>query len=112
VRDRGRATGSGSGEARCALAQAACRASAFRHPRTGLPLPAQRDELRLQVDIALGDRRTRIDAAKRAYNLLYPRLQLTFPDDAALVEPFFRRLSDARAEEKPEPTEPTGPTEP
>jgi hypothetical protein len=74
----------------------------------------QRDELRLQEGIALRDLRIRLDAAKRAYNLLYPRLQLTFPDDNALVETFFRRLNDVRAEEKPvqpEPTEPAGPTE-
>jgi len=72
---------------------------------------AQRDELRLQEGIALRDLRVCVDAAKRAYNLLYPRLQLTFPDDPGLVETFFRRLSDAKADDTVvEPSE--GETEP
>ena len=73
----------------------------------------QRDELRLREGIALRDLRMQIDAAKRAHNLLYPRLQLTFPDDSALVETFFRRLNEPRAKDVPvvpEPTEPVGPT--
>ena len=77
---------------------------------------AQRDELRLQEGIALRDLRIRLDTAKRAYNLLYHRLQLTFPDDPALVETFFRRLNAPKAEDEPvapvpvEPVDPIGPT--
>lgn len=72
-----------------------------------------RDELRLQQGIALRDLRMRVDEAKRTYNLLYPRLQLTFPDDRAFVETFFRRLSTRTAAAEPdEPTDPTDPNQP
>ncbi len=77
---------------------------------------AARDELRLQHGIAQRDLRMRLDEAKRAYNLLYPRMQLAYPDDRAYVETFFRRLSTRSfvgdADEPVEPVEPVTPVVP
>jgi hypothetical protein len=72
-----------------------------------------RDETRLQEGIAQRDLRMRLDEAKRAYNLLYPRLQLLFPDDRAYVETFFRRLNTRGVViDADEPVEPVAPVEP
>ncbi len=53
---------------------------------------AKRNDLMLANEMALRDVRLTLDKAKRAYNLMYPRLQVIFPDDPALVETFFRPL--------------------
>lgn len=43
-----------------------------------------------------------LEDAKRSYNLMYPRLQLTFPDDLRLVETFFISFRSATKGEKGE----------
>ena len=50
---------------------------------------AERKGQQLAVDRARGDRRAVINDAQDAYNLMYPKLQLQFPKDAAFVETFF-----------------------
>ena len=52
---------------------------------------AAREELYLAEAQADAVRTRAADAARRAYNLMYPRLQLIFPDRPTLVESFFLR---------------------
>jgi hypothetical protein len=61
---------------------------------------ARREALYIQESRAKSERDAAQRDAQRHYNLLYPQLQLLFPDDPALVESFFRRIS---APTSPEP---------
>jgi len=52
---------------------------------------AARETLYLDENRAASERREAHEVARRAYNLLYPRLLLAFPEDEGLVESFFWR---------------------
>jgi hypothetical protein len=45
---------------------------------------------------AAADRRLALEDARRVYRLMHPRLLLQFPDDSALVESYFAKLSATR----------------
>ncbi len=49
----------------------------------------RREDLYVPESTARTDLDVALDHARRVYNLLYPRLQLLFPDDPGLVESFF-----------------------
>lgn len=55
-----------------------------------------RRALTIAENKALADRRLALEDVRRAYRLMYPRLVLQFPDDAALVESFFATFTRAR----------------
>lgn len=58
-----------------------------------------RRQLTIAESKALGDRRLALEDARRVYRLMHPRLLLQFPDDPALVESYFAKLSAPRAPE-------------
>jgi hypothetical protein len=53
---------------------------------------ARRKDTRVKERMAQADLDDALDEARRLYNQLQPQLQLTFPDDPALVESYFRDL--------------------
>lgn len=63
----------------------------------------KRKKARVQERLRSADLDEALDQARQVYNQMYPRLQLTFPDDEALVESFFLDLRGPAAT----PTEPT-----
>ncbi len=71
-----------------------------------------RNQKRIEETTSLQELRLALDHARRTYNLMYPRLQLIFPDDPDLVETFFRELKSSRADDEGEqpPAEPPGTT--
>ncbi|APR80099.1 Hypothetical protein A7982_05446 [Minicystis rosea] len=52
----------------------------------------RRKEARVKERLAQGDLEDALEDARRIYNQLHPQLQLTFPNDPALVESYFREL--------------------
>lgn len=60
---------------------------------------AKRNELYVKEAMAQADRRIAAEDGRRLYNLTYPRLQIIFPNQAALVESFFKDLRGEEAEQ-------------
>ncbi len=56
-----------------------------------------RSDLYVKEAMAASERNIALDNARRTYNLMYPRLQLLFPKDPALVETFFKDLRGSGA---------------
>lgn len=71
---------------------------------------AQREDLYVPESRAQGRYQAALDKAKRVYNLLYPRLQLLFPDDPTLVESFFATLKSGKSEKTDDAEDPKADT--